>query len=365
MINNRNTGPTTLPSIVLTAMAQQPLSHRSKEFREAFTDVTAQLAKLVNSHEPALLLSCSGTGGLEASIASIVCNQSRVLVLTAGNYGDLLARIAGRFTENLKIVRFNPGEGFDPAELQTHLMQASYDVALLTHSESSTGVYHPIAAVIKAIHAYSDALVLVDTISSLGATHIDMSTWGADVLVGATQKGLMAPAGMAVIYLSIRAQRYIEQRPFGRDYMHLRPWLEASRQHSVPYTPAVNVFQGLQAAMALIFDEGLLERYRRHQEASSRCRSFFANSNLVRCFAQPQYASHSITALYLSPELSASKIKKRLEDEKKMMVSTGLSPLTERIIRIGHMGHFTLTEIDNALEAIVQVLEKEKRAYGY
>ncbi|WMY75963.1 aminotransferase class V-fold PLP-dependent enzyme [Buttiauxella selenatireducens] len=364
MINNRNTGPTPLPPSVLIAMAQQPLSHRSMAFREAFTEVTAQLAKLVNATEPALLLSCSGTGGLEASIASIVNIESRVLVLTAGNYGDLLARIAGRFTANLNVVRFAPGESFDLSVLQTHLMQASYDVVLLTHSESSTGIYHPVASVITVIRAFSDALVLVDTISSLGATPIDMAAWDADVLVGATQKGLMAPAGMAVVYLSIRAQHYIEQYPDNHTYMHLRPWLEASRQHSVPYTPAVNVFQGLQAAMELIFAEGLPDRYQRHQKASSRCRSFFADSNHVRCFAAPQYASHSITALYLSDALSASVIKKRLEDEHHIMLSTGLGPLKERVIRIGHMGHFTLTEIDDALLIVSNVISQEKSAYG-
>ncbi|MDE9437864.1 aminotransferase class V-fold PLP-dependent enzyme [Xenorhabdus bovienii] len=363
MINNRNTGPTPLPPSVLTAMAQQPLSHRSNTFREAFTEVTAQLSKLVNAPDPALLLSCSGTGGLEASIASIVNDESRVLVLTAGNYGDLLERIAGRFTTNLQIMRFTPGEGFDCDILQTQLMQASYDVVLLTHSESSTGIYHPVEAVIKTIRTYSDALVLVDTISSLGATPINMTAWNADVMVGATQKGLMAPAGMAVVYLSVRAQCYIEQRPDYHDYMNLRPWLEASRQHSVPYTPAVNVFLGLQAAMTLIFSEGLPARYQRHQEASFRCRAFFADNDYVRCFAPPQLASHSITALYLSAALSASAVKKRLEEEHNIMVSTGLGPLTERVIRIGHMGHFTLTEIDDALRVIAQVIAWEKSAY--
>lgn len=364
MINNRNTGPTPLPPTVLTAMAQQPLSHRSNAFREAFTEVTTQLAKLVNAPDPALLLSCSGTGGLEASIASIVTAKSRVLVLTAGNYGDLLARIAGCVTTNLKIVRFTPGQNIDPAVVQNQLMKASYDVVLLTHSESSAGIYHPVAAVIAAIRAYSDALILVDTISSLGTTPIDMAAWNADVMVGATQKGLMAPAGMAVVYLSARAQSYIVRRQNCSEYMHLLPWLEASRQHNVPYTPAVNVFQGLQAAMALIFAEGLPRRYQRHHEASSRCRAFFADNDRVQCFAPSEYASHSITALYLSAELSASTIKKRLEDEHHIIVSTGLGPLTERIIRIGHMGHFTLTEIDDALQAITQVIAQEISAYG-
>ncbi|WP_284602285.1 pyridoxal-phosphate-dependent aminotransferase family protein [Dickeya dadantii] len=365
MINNRNTGPTPLPPAVLTAMAQQPLSHRSNAFREAFSDVTARLAKLVNASEPALLLSCSGTGGLEASIASIVSTESRILVLSAGSYGDLLARIAGRFTPFVDTMRFVPGETFDLDVLRVRLMQASYDAVLLTHSESSTGIYHPIPLVIALIKAHSDALVLVDVVSSLGATPIDMAEWGADVMVGATQKGLMAPAGMAVVYLSERSRLTIEQSPIvGHDYMHLRPWLEASRQHGVPYTPAANVFQGLAAAVSLIFAEGLPARYRRHQDASTRCRAFFADRDGVRCFAVPEYAGASMTALYLSDAFSASAIKNRLECEHCVVVSTGLGPLAERVIRIGHMGYFTLDEVDDALQAIAQVIEKEGGGYG-
>lgn len=365
MINNRNTGPTPLPRAVLAAMAQQPLSHRSSAFREAFCDVTARLARLVNAPQPALLLSCSGTGGLEASIASIVSDDSRVLVLSAGSYGDLLARIAGRFTPFVDTMRAVPGETFDPAALRVQLAQASYDAVLVTHSESSTGVYHPVSSLIALINAHSDALVLVDVVSSLGATPIDMAAWGADIMVGASQKGLMAPAGMAVVYLSERAQRTIETGPTAaRDYMHLRPWLEASRQHGVPYTPAVNVFQGLAAAVSLIFTEGLPARYQRHQDASARCRAFCADRDDMRCLAGADYASASITALYFSDACSASAIKHRLECEHQVVVSTGLGPLAERVIRVGHMGHFTLDEVDDALRAIAQVTEREGDGYG-
>jgi aspartate aminotransferase-like enzyme len=364
MINNRNTGPTPLPPEVLTAMAQQPLSHRSAAFAEAFTQVTTQLAALVNAPIPALLLSCSGTGGLEASIASIVTVNRRVLVLSAGSYGDLLARIAGHLTPDLDILRFTSGSVFDVAALKAQLAQADYDAVLLTHSESSTGIYHPISQTIATIRAHSEALVLVDVVSSLGATPIDMALWGADVMVGATQKSLMAPAGMAIVYLSERAKRFIEQQPASHCYMHLHPWLEASQQRCVPYTPAVNVFQGLQAALRLIFAEGLTIRYQRHQAAAAHCRAFFADYDRIRCLAPPEHASHSITALHLSDTLSAPLIKARLEYEHNTVVSTGLGPLAERLIRIGHMGHFTLAEVDAALNAIAQVVQEDGDKHG-
>lgn len=364
MINNRNTGPTPLPLPVLAAMAQQPLSHRSTAFSAALTSVAGQLATLINAPAPALLLSCSGTGGLEATIASLVTPRSRVLVLSAGAYGDLLARIAAHYTTQLDVMQCSPGTVLSVQATIDRLKQARYDVVLLTHSESSTGIYHPVAEIIAAVRRYSDALVAVDIVSSIGASAIDMQRWGADALVGATQKGLMAPAGMAIICLSERAERHIERQPAASAYLHLRPWLEASRQRSVPYTPAMNVFQGVQAALAMIASEGLEARYQRHRNAAARCRAVFADGAQARCFAPPEAAGDSITALLLPERVSAAAVKARLERHYDTLVSTGLGTLSDRLIRIGHMGYYQPEEIDAALEAVAQAINEEEAAYG-
>lgn len=363
-MNNRNTGPTPLPPQVLTAMAQQPLSHRSASFRDAFTRVAARLATLVNSPAPALLLSCSGTGGLEAAIASLVSPTSRVLVLSAGAYGELLARIAAHYTLQLDILSASPGSALSAEAVAARLEHVRYDVILLTHSESSTGIYHPVEAIIQAIRRHSEALVAVDVVSSVGACAIDMRAWEADVLIGATQKGLMAPAGMAIIWLSARAEQHIAQQPASSAYLHLRPWLEASRQQSVPYTPAMNVFQGFEAALTMIFAEGLTVRYQRHQAAAARCRAFFSDDTRVRCFAPADAAGHSITALLLAERVSATAVKNRLEQRYRTLVSTGLGPLTERLIRVGHMGHFTPDEVESALRAIALAVKEEEAVDG-
>lgn len=361
MLNNRNTGPTALPPAVIAAMAQQPMSHRSTAFRELFTDVTARLARLVNATSPALLLTCSGSGGLEAGIASLVAKKSRVLVLTAGHYGDLLAKITRCYTAEVTVLTFAPGGTFDRENIAQQLQRADYDVVLLTHSESATAVYHPIQQVISTVRAFSDALILLDVVSSLGATAIDMPLWGADVMVGATQKGLMTPPGLAVLFLSERAQHHIERHPAPHCYLSLRPWLEAARQHAVPFTPAVNVFQGLQAALRLIEDEGGERRYQRHRQAAECCRSFFSADDETACFASVDVASHSMTAFQLPAGVSAIAVKERLETAHNIIVSTGLGALNDRLIRIGHMGWFTLAEVDAALAVLAQVIDEVRR----
>ncbi|WP_158584721.1 pyridoxal-phosphate-dependent aminotransferase family protein [Pectobacterium carotovorum] len=360
MLNNRNTGPTALPPAVIAAMAQQPMSHRSTAFRELFSDVTARLARLVNAVSPALLLTCSGSGGLEAGIASLVAEKSRVLVLTAGHYGDLLAKITRCYTAEVTVLTFALGGTFDRESIAQQLQSADYDVVLLTHSESATAVYHPIQQVISTVRAFSDALILLDVVSSLGATAIDMPLWGADVMVGATQKGLMTPPGLAVLFLSERARYHIERHPAPQHYLTLRPWLEAARQHAVPFTPAVNVFQGLQAALRLIEDEGEL-RYQRHRQAAERCRSFFSADDETACFASVAVASHSMTAFQLPAGVSAIAVKELLETAHNTTVSTGLGALSDRLIRIGHMGWFTLADVDAALAVLAQVIDEVRR----
>lgn len=361
MLNNRNTGPTALPPAVIAAMAQQPMSHRSTAFRELFTDVTTRLARLVNATSPALLLTCSGSGGLEAGIASLVAEKSRVLVLTAGHYGDLLVKITRCYTAEVTVLTFAPGGTFDRESIAQQLQYADYDVVLLTHSESATAVYHPIQQVIATVRAFSDALILLDVVSSLGATAIDMPLWGADVMVGATQKGLMTPPGLAVLFLSERAQRLIESHPAPWSYLSLRPWLEAARQHAVPFTPAVNVFQGLQTALRLIEDEGGERRYQRHRQAAERCRNFFSADDETACFAHAAVASHSMTAFQLPAGASAIAVKEQLEATHNTAVSTGLGALSDRLIRIGHMGWFTLAEVDAALAALAQVIDEVRQ----
>lgn len=361
MFNNRNTGPTALPPAVIAAMAQQPMSHRSPAFRELFIDVTTRLARLVNAASPALLLSCSGSGGLEAGIASLVTEKSRVLVLTAGHYGDLLAKITRCYTADVTVLSFAPGGTFDQVIIAQQLQRADYDVVLLTHSESATAVYHPIRQVIETVRNFSDALILLDVVSSLGATAIDMPLWGADVMVGATQKGLMTPPGLAVLFLSERGQHHIEHHPGPSRYLTLHPWLEAARQHAVPFTPAVNVFQGLQEALRMIEDEGTDRRYQRHRQAAERCRNFFPVDAETACFAPVAVASHSMTAFQLPAGVSAIAVKERLETAHNTAVSTGLGALSDRLIRIGHMGWFTLSEVDAALVALAQVIDEVRR----
>lgn len=356
-MNNRNTGPTTLPQEVLDSMSSQPLNHRSAAFSDAFSRVTQQLSHIVNSDSPALLLSCSGTGGLEASIGSIVKISSRVLVLTAGSYGDLLTKITCNFTQNVDVINFQPGYAYNSIDLKIKLSQHKYDAILLTHSESSTGIYHPINEIISVIKKFSDALLLVDVVSSLGSTNIDMNAWGADILVGATQKGLMAPAGMAIIYLSNRAESYILEQNPTLNYMNLQPWICASKSNCVPYTPAMNVFQGLCTSVDMIFSEGLESRYQRHELAARYCRGFF-NNNKVKYFAPFEYLSHSITSLLLPENVSAKKIKSILEYEYKTIISTGVGEYEDRLLRVGHMGYFSLNEVDAALSHISGILDR-------
>ena len=203
---NRSTGPTTLPDEVRQALSNQVISHRSKQFEKLIENITKNLSLMVNSSERPLLLTGSGTAGLDAGISSIITETDTVLVLSAGYYGDLLRIIAKTYCNNIDIINYKPGEIIDDSRLKNILTKKAYKVILMTHSESSTGVLHPIKDIINTIKKYSDALILIDAVSSLGVTSINFKEWGIDLMVSATQKGLMSPPGVAIIFLSRKAK---------------------------------------------------------------------------------------------------------------------------------------------------------------
>lgn len=360
MMNNRSTGPCYVPEEVLQALANQPLNHRSSDFSMLLIDTTNKLRKLVNAPSSPLLLTCSGTGALEATIASIVNVDSKVLVLSAGIYGDLLFNLAQHFSQYTEVVRFTYGEPITPEGVEKYCNErmSDYDVVLLTHSESSTGVYNPIGEIVKVIKHSSDALILVDSISSIGVTKIDMSCWGVDVIVGASQKGLMSPPGVSFVYLNDRVKEKVLSKRNHQKYMHLKPWLESFQKNTTPYTPAVNLVSALHTSLKMISAEGDL-RFKRHASAAYLCQKEFINAG-VDIFPTLAFSGNSITAIRLPDDILASSIKSELEQDFNILVSTGLGSLTQKILRIGHMGHFTLPEIKEVINSVNFLINKRK-----
>lgn len=347
---NRSTGPTIFPDAVRNALSNQVISHRSEQFEKLIENITSNLSIMVNALERPLLLTGSGTAGLDAGISSIITKADTVLVLSAGYYGNLLGEIAKTYCSSIDIINYEPGKIIDDNVIKAKLINKTYTVILMTHSESSTGVLHPIKDIINTIKKYSGALILIDAVSSLGTTSINFKDWGIDIMVSATQKGLMSPPGVAIIFLSSKAKAKIISINSNGFYCDLKKYINYMSNFQVPFTPAINTFFGLNVALELIKKEGFDKVYNRHSSASQITIKTFSNSE-VKLFAK-SHPTPGITSLIIPDNYSAVEIQKFLANDLKIYISTGLSFWTNKVLRIGHMGWFSLEEVSSVAISI-------------
>jgi aspartate aminotransferase-like enzyme/alcohol dehydrogenase class IV len=242
-------------------------------------------------------LTCSGTGGLEAAVTSVLRPGDRVLSVQLGYFGQRLAQIASHFGVQVDIIAPREwGQGIDQGTIAARLSAATYDAVLLTHGETSTGMLSPLSEWISVIRAVGDPLILVDVVSSLGATRISFDELGIDVAIGVTQKALACPPGIALIAASERAISRAGEPGEIAHYLSLYNAVKHIRQSATPYTPALSVMFALDAALAAIEDEGTPNVWRRHAETAERCRNAVRAQGL-QVIPDSSWCSPAVTAV--------------------------------------------------------------------
>lgn len=352
--NLRVTGPTPLPPRVLEAVAVQMISHRSEGFRACLFGVVAGLRPLFGT-QVVLPFTASGTGGLEAALVNTVAPGARVFAVETGHFGRRFAEIAERFGAVVRRWCVPCGRAAEAADLRFRLRRSgSLDAVLLTHNETSTGVLSPLPELAAAIRAETDALLLVDGVSSVGAVPLAMDDWGIDVVVTATQKALMSPPGLAIIGTSHRALAASRERRLSRYYFDFTSMAEAVEHGTTTYTPAISIIYALEAALDLIAEETLPNVFSRHLRISRRCRRGFSDLGFA-LFADPAYASPTVTAVVVPEAWTAGALRRALA-ERGAIVSLGRGEWKDRVLRIGHMGYVEQHDIDLLVEAVAEVL---------
>ncbi|MBI6853477.1 alanine--glyoxylate aminotransferase family protein [Pseudomonas cichorii] len=358
-INLRITGPTPLAPSVREAMSQQMVSHRSDEFKSMYAAVDRDVRALLGTRHPALFMTCSGTGGLEAAVQNVLQPGDKVLSLHTGFYGELFAQITERWlqaSEQLIRLQSPPGESVDFHLLTQLLQHQHFDAVLITHNESSTGVLNPLEDLVRIVKAHSDALILCDAISSAGTTPIQMDRWGVDVLITVPQKGLMAPPGLAIVIANDRAQeRSINKRV--SLYFDFQRALSSARQYQTPSTPSISVFRGLQASLQLLFVEGLDKVYERHAQARTLCQNALMEMELDS-FAKAPFQSPGVTAISLPEHINAQSLQLALEQNYNLFTTPAAGHWQNKVLRLAHMGWFSVEDIDRALSCLKDHMRK-------
>jgi aspartate aminotransferase-like enzyme len=350
-------GPTPLPDRVVRSMSRPMIDHRGPEFAAILGEITAGAKRVFKTSNDLLLLTCSGTGGLESAVANLVSPGDEVVVALCGNFGERFAGLAAAYGADVVRLEFDWGQPVDADDLAKVLANhPKAKVVLLTHNETSTGVTNPLRDLARVAHA-DGRIVVVDGVSSISSIAIETDAWGIDVAVSGSQKGWMAPPGLALVSVSDRAwaQQAKARAPrYYFDWKETKTWAEKGM---TPFTPAVSVVFALQEGLHMLEEEGLDAVYERHSRLA-RATQAGLQALGFQLYAQEGYRSNTVTSALPPPGLDVNKLRTVLNDKYGVVIAGGQGKMTGKMVRIGHLGAVAAGDVVQVLWAIEQALEE-------
>jgi aspartate aminotransferase-like enzyme len=360
--NLRIPGPTALPPSVRTAGARQMINHRGPEFAAMLGRILDGIKPFFGTTSDVAMLTTAGSGGLEAAIVNTLSPGDRVLGVSIGSFGDRFVKIAGVYGADVTKLDAEWGYAAAADEIRERLRgMPDTKAVLLTHNETSTGVMNPIPDLTAAIrHEAPDALILVDSVSGLGAVPFEMDAWGVDVVVTGSQKAWMAAPGLAMIAASPRAWKAMEHARMPRFYLDLRAHREAAAGGETPFTPAIAVVYQVDEGLRLMHEEGAEAVFARHEACAAAARAGLAALGFD-LFADERYYSRTVTAASVPDGLDWKSFNGKLKT-RGLVLAGGQGKLKGRIFRLGHLGSVTVEEILGALATLETVSIDHGRA---
>jgi aspartate aminotransferase-like enzyme len=338
-------GPTPLLPAAQFAMAAADIHHRTPEFRALYQKVLAQLKIFVGTKNDVLLLSSSGTGAMEAAVSNLTSPGDKVLVLTAGKFGERWTGLTKAFGCVPDVVTAPYGQTFD-LDVVKAALKPEHQAVYLQATETSTAVRHDVEAIAKRIKdAGSEALLVVDGITGLGTTHFDVDGWGIDVLIGGSQKAVMIPPGLAYLSVSEKAWAAMEKSTNPRYYFDLRKERKNAAKGESAYTPAVALIAGLGAALDYIAGQagGDLEKGRIALIDNAQVNAEATRAGLLALgftlFA-PTAPAAAATAVAVPEGMNSSDVVKALKSRFSLVIANGQGEMQGKIFRVAHLGFF-------------------------
>jgi serine---pyruvate transaminase len=346
-------GPTPVPPQVLAALAQPVVHHRSSDFRPVYERCLARLREAFRTEGEVLLFGSAGTGVMESAVANLCSPGERVLVVSAGHFGERWAAIAAAYAADVERVDYAWGEIPAADDVAARLAELGGAKAVfLTHSETSTGVVCDLPALAAAARD-AGALSVVDAVSSLGAVPVETDAWRLDVVLSGSQKALMTPPGLAMVSASEAAWAARGESP--RFYFDWERTRKAQASLDAPFTPPVSLVAGLDVALGLLLESGLETAFDRHARLGRACREG-AKAMGLELFSPDDDSSAIVTAIRAPEGVDATELVRALHDRFGITIANGQGELKGRIFRIGHIGYFDVFDITTALAAVELVL---------
>jgi alanine-glyoxylate transaminase/serine-glyoxylate transaminase/serine-pyruvate transaminase len=323
-------------------MDKQVIDHRGPEFQRLGVDVLEGCRAIFQTSGPVVIYPSSGTGAWEAAIVNTLSPGDKVLMVETGHFATLWRTMAGRWGLEVDFIPGDWRHGADPAAVEAKLVEDrshAIKAVMVVHNETSTGATSRIGEIRKAMdRAAHPALLLVDTISSLGSVDYRHDEWGVDVTVSCSQKGLMLPPGLGFTAISDKALAASKTNKMPRSYWDWGEMMKPNANGFFPYTPATTLLYGLREAVTMLLEEGLDQVFARHRRLAAAARAAVGAWGLEVLCQEPAEYSPVLTAVLMPPGYDADQFRKIVLDNFNMSLGAGLAKLAGKVFRIGHLG---------------------------
>jgi aspartate aminotransferase-like enzyme len=354
-------GPTPILPAAQTAMASFAMHHRTAEFRALYSRVLADMKDFIGTKNDVLVLASSGTGVMEGAVSNLTSPGDKVLVLSAGKFGERWSDLAKAFGCLVEVVSVPYGETFSLDGIRGKL-SADVRAVYMQATESSTGARHDVGAIAGLVRkSGGDTLLVVDGITGLGTTHFDIDGWGIDVIIGGSQKALMIPPGLAYCAVSERAWRRMETTKSPRYYFDFRKERKAAAKGESAFTPATSLFAALGAALDFIRQTGngdLIagrDALIHNAELAAEMTRAGAKALGLQLFA-PTCPAAALTAIQAPDGVDSSAMIKRFREDFGAVVANGQGEMKGKLFRIAHLGYYDYLDTIGILAALEQVI---------
>jgi aspartate aminotransferase-like enzyme len=355
-------GPTPLLPAAQTAMASFTAHHRTADFKALFQRVLADMKDFVGTKNDVLVLACSGTGVMEASVSNLTSPGDKVLVLTAGKFGERWTGLAKAFGCKVDVLSVPYGETFSLDDIRARV-KPDVRAVFVQATESSTGARHDIEGIARIVRESGDeTLLVVDAITGLGTTHLDVDKWGVDFIIGGSQKALMMPPGLAYCAVSERAWKRMDATTSPRYYFDLRKERKSAAKGETAYTPATSLFAALGAALDFIRNMGSgdlakgREKLIDNAELCAEMTRAGAKALGLKLFASAPGAA--LTAITSPDGLDSGKIVKDFRESFDAVIANGQGEMKGQLFRIAHIGYYDYLDTIGILAALEHVLAR-------
>jgi alanine-glyoxylate transaminase / serine-glyoxylate transaminase / serine-pyruvate transaminase len=354
-------GPTNVPDRVLRAIDKPTIDHRGPEFAELAKACLAGMKTVFQTTGPVIIYTASGTGGWEAALVNTLNPGDKVLASDTGQFAALWTKMARNMGFDVELIPSDWRHGVDPNEIEARLSADKahqIKAVMAVHNETSTGVKSDITRVRKAIdNAKHPALLMVDTVSSLGSIDYRHSEWRVDVSIGGSQKGLMLPPGLSFNAISEKAIEASKTSTMPKSFWRWDDMLTANSSGFFPYTPATNLFYGLKESLTLLEEEGLQNVFKRHSRHAEATRRAVRAWGLEICALDPCEYSDTVTSILIPEGFEEAAFRAIVLEKFNMSLGAGLGRVAGKVFRIGHIGNMNDLMLAGALAGVEMGLE--------